>query len=182
MDVLAHTLWPGAALALVWRGPPLQPRTLLLTMALGGLPDVLQLLPITLWWLAGEGTLAALYGYAVAWPGQEPALPPWVHAGAHHLHCIAHSAVVAAGVTLLLWALLRRWWLPLLGWWSHVLIDVFTHSADFYPSPVLYPFTQAGFDGLAWNTPWFMALNYVALAGMGLVLLWRWAARHGHGA
>jgi len=30
--------------------------------------------------------------------------------------------------------------------------------------PVLYPFTQRGFDGLAWNTPWFLALNYAAIA------------------
>jgi membrane-bound metal-dependent hydrolase YbcI (DUF457 family) len=51
-----------------------------------------------------------------------------------------------------------------LGWCSHIVIDVFTHSAQFYPVPVLYPFTQRGFDGLAWNTPWFMAANYVALA------------------
>ena len=58
-------------------------------------------------------------------------------------------------------------------WWLHIVIDVFTHSVDFYPSPVLYPFTQRGFDGLAWNTPWFMLANYVALAGVGLWLLWR---------
>ena len=62
-------------------------------------------------------------------------------------------------------------WLPLLGWWSHIVIDVFTHSAEFYPSPVLYPFTQRGFDGIAWNTPAFMAANYLALA---LAAAWLW--------
>ena len=51
----------------------------------------------------------------------------------------------------------------------------FTHSADFYPSPVLYPITQRGFDGLAWNTPWFLVLNYSAL---GLIGLWLWLARN----
>jgi hypothetical protein len=85
---------------------------------------------------------------------------------------VFHSALVAAAVTALLWVWLRRLWLPLLGWWSHIVIDVFTHSADFYPSPVFYPITYWGFDGIAWNQPWFMALNYAALLGVG-VWLWR---------
>ena len=53
---------------------------------------------------------------------------------------------------------------PLAGWWSHIVIDFFTHSADYYSVPVLYPFTYWGFDGLAWNTPWFLALNYAVLS------------------
>ena len=92
----------------------------------------------------------------------------------HHLHCILHSAVVAAAVTLALRVVLGRWWLPLLGWWSHIVIDVFTHSADFYPSPVLYPLTYQGFDGIAWNRPDFQWLNYSALVAVTLWLLWRW--------
>lgn len=64
---------------------------------------------------------------------------------------------------------------PLLGWWSHIVIDVFTHSADFYPSPVFYPLTYWGFDGLAWNTPWFMVVNYLALAALAVVA---WRRRH----
>jgi hypothetical protein len=54
------------------------------------------------------------------------------------------------------------------------VIDVFTHSADFYPSPVLYPITQRGFDGIAWNTPWFVVVNYTALVAVGV---WLWVRR-----
>lgn len=88
----------------------------------------------------------------------------------HHLHCIMHSAIVAGAVTSSVWWRRRALWLPLLGWWSHIVIDVFTHSADFYAVPVLYPITERGFDGVAWNRPWFMALNYVALVAVGLWL------------
>ena len=173
MDIFAHSLWAGAGMSLLRRRRPIATRTLALTMALAALPDVFHLLPIFGWWLVGDGSVAVVQAYAIAVPGQEPPLPPLVGLWSHHLHCIAHSAVVAGAVTLLLWAVLRSLWLPLLGWWLHILIDVPTHSADYYAVPVLYPFTERGFDGLAWNTPWFMALNYAALSATGLWLLWR---------
>jgi hypothetical protein len=56
------------------------------------------------------------------------------------------------------------------------VIDIFTHSQDYYPAPVLYPITQRGFDGIAWNTPWFVVLNYTALA-ITAAWLWRNAKR-----
>lgn len=132
----------------------------------------MHLLPIIAWWLFGDGTFAAIKAYAIAVPGEEPMLPPLVNLWSHHLHCIMHSAIVAGAVTAMSWVITRSLWIPLLGWWSHIVIDVFTHSASFYPVPVLYPITERGFDGLAWNTPWFMVLNYLTLAIIVLWLLW----------
>ena len=176
MDIFAHTLWAGAGALLVRRrwpkfAPRITPRVVALTVALAAMPDLFHLLPIIGWWLFGNGSLTALHAYAIALPTNEPALPPVAAMWSHQLHCVAHSAVVAGVVTALLWAVQRSVWIPLLGWWSHIVIDVFTHSVDFYPSPVLYPFTQRGFDGLAWNTPWFMLANYTALVAVGLWLL-----------
>lgn len=165
-------LWVGAAGVMAAQRMPLARRDIVAATALAGLPDVLQLLPAVGWALFGSGSWQALLQLAVAVPGQEPALPPAVALATHHLHCVAHSAIVAAGVSLLMWALLRRFWWPLLGWWAHIVIDVFTHSAEFYPSPVLYPITYRGFDGIAWNEPWFMLLNYAALGAFCL-----WVAR-----
>lgn len=179
MDILAHALWAGAGMAAARRRRPIAGRTVALTAALAALPDVLHLLPIVGWWMFGGGSMAAVRDYAIAVPGQEPALPPLVGLLSHHLHCIAHSAIVAAVVTLLLWVALRSLWIPLLGWWSHIVIDVFTHSADFYQAPVLYPITERGFDGLAWNTPWFLVLNYVALGATYLWLLRARRSEHG---
>lgn len=172
MDILAHGLWAGAGMAWAQRRWRLSRRTMAATVAMAVLPDLVHLLPSLGWALFGDGTLAALRAYALAQPGREPVTPALVELLTHNLHCILHSGVVAAVVSLLVWWLQRSWWVPLLGWWSHIVIDVFTHSADFYPVPVLYPFTQRGFDGLAWNTPWFMLLNYVALAAM-----WAWLLR-----
>jgi hypothetical protein len=164
MDILAHALWVGVGLGLARRHYALTRRTAVATVVLAVLPDVLHLLPIWGWWVFGDGSWAALRAYAIAVPGQEPPLSPLVQMVSHHLHCIMHSAVVAGGVTLVLWRARQALWVPLLGWWSHIVIDLFTHSAEFYPVAVLYPVSDWAFDGLAWNTPWFMVANYVALA------------------
>jgi hypothetical protein len=179
MDVLAHALWAGLGVALARRrwATSVPRRTAALTVAAAVAPDLPHLLPIAGWVLVGQGTWASIKDYAYALPGQEPALPSSVESLTHHLHCIAHSAVIALVVTVLVWALLRRPWIPLFGWWSHIVIDVFTHSTDYYPSPVLYPLTREGFNGLAWNEPWFMVLNYAALLVGAVWLFWTRRAR-----
>jgi LexA-binding, inner membrane-associated putative hydrolase len=172
MDIVAHSLWVGIAMTAWRRHRTLPSVTIAATVGLAALPDLLHLLPIVAWWLFGGGSFAVLLAYANAVPGQEPWLPPLVALLSHHLHCIMHSAFVAGFVTLVVWGLRRAPWIPLLGWWSHIVVDVFTHSADYYATPVLYPFTERGFDGIAWNTPWFLALNYSALAAASLWLWW----------
>jgi hypothetical protein len=191
MDIVAHGLWAGLgalwlarrraapASAAVAAGPLAEVRVggaqIAGAVALAMLPDVVHLAPVAAWAAFGGGSLGELAAYALATPATEPALPHWVSEAAHHLHCIMHSALIAGAVA---WAVARvpRWWrllaLPLAGWWLHIGIDVFTHSADYYPAPVLYPLTQRGFDGLAWNTPWFLAANYAALA-LAAIALWR---------
>jgi hypothetical protein len=171
MDVVAHVLWAGAAAVLVARHRPVTRGAVATTLALAGLPDGLQYVPVLAWILAGDGAWTTLLALATALPGQEPPLPDTVRLASHHLHCIAHSAVVAGLATAALRIALRSLWLPLLGWWSHIVIDVFTHSTAFYPSPVLYPITYRGFDGIAWNEPWFLGLNYVVLSAF-----FAWAA------
>ncbi|ODV12966.1 MAG: hypothetical protein ABT20_03080 [Rubrivivax sp. SCN 70-15] len=170
MDIVAHTLWAGFGAAWLARRRPVSRTAVAATITLAALPDVIQMLPVLGWWWFGGGSLEAVRAFAIALPGREPVMPEWVTWWSHNIHCVAHSAVIAAGITLLLWAWRRTLWLPLLGWWSHIVIDVFTHSADYYASPVLYPFTQRGFDGIAWITPWFMVANYLALAAAGAAL------------
>ena len=178
MDIVAHTLWAAAGAAVLHRRRRLPRATVVATLVLAALPDVLHLLPIAGWWLFGEGSFAAVSGYAVAIPGQEPGLPPLVQLWSHHLHCVMHSAPIAAVLTVAVWLVRRGFWIPLLGWLSHIVIDVFTHSADYYAVPVLYPFTQRGFDGWAWNTPAALALNNTAIAVALAWLAWRRRRRH----
>lgn len=169
MDIVAHTLWAGIGVSIVRRYRPVPNKVVAGTLFMAAVPDILHLTPMLAWWLFGGGTFAALKAYAVALPGQEPAVPHLVHLLSHHLHCVMHSAPIALVVSIAVWRFKRSLWIPILGWWSHIIIDVFTHSAKYYPVPVLYPFTYRGFDGIAWNTHWFMVLNYLSI---GLVGIW----------
>jgi len=130
VDILAHTLWAGARVALASRRWPITPRTAILTMLLAALPDVSHPLPIIGWTLLGDGSFPTVPAYAVAVPRQEPWIPPLIELWSQHAHCVLHSAVVAGAVTLLLWTIRQTLWVPLLGWWSHIVIDVFSHSVD----------------------------------------------------
>ena len=174
MDIIAHGLWAGIAATAVARRIELPRRTVVVTVALAMLPDVVQMLPLAAYVLFGTGTWSDLVGYVYATPGSEPATPQLLSQLVDHLHCVMHSAIVAAAVTAVVAWKVRGLWFPLLGWWSHILIDVFTHSADYYPSPVFYPITQRGLDAVAWNTPTFMAFNYTALFGAAV---WLYCAR-----
>ena len=171
MDIVAHALWAGLGGLALRRHLAVQPRHVAGAMLAAAVPDLVQMVPVVAWALFGGGTLVEAWALAVAVPGAEPLLPPAVAWWSHHLHCVMHSAPVALVVSLLAWRWKPSLWLPLLGWWSHIVVDVFTHSAEFYPSPVLYPFTQQGFDGLAWNEPWFVVLNYLALATVAASLV-----------
>lgn len=171
MDILAHGLWAGLGVRWLARRRTVTRAQGVAAVSMSVLPDVVHLLPLVAWAAFGAGSAGVLIEYAFAVPGAEPAMPAWVSASSHHLHCILHSALIASGVTALLWRWRERFGVVLAGWWLHIGIDVLTHSREFYPVPVLYPLTQQGFDGLAWNTPWFMVLNYAALA---LAAWWLW--------
>jgi hypothetical protein len=173
MDILAHGLWAAAACMLAERRVHLPPRTVAATVTLAVLPDLVHAIPVVAWALFGSGSIASFEAYAVAVPGEEPMMPPMVRLLSHHLHCFGHSAIAASVVTAAVWIASGSLWIPLLGWWLHILIDVFTHSSSFYPAPVLYPLTMRGFNGIAWNEPWCLVLNYVVLAALFAWIVWR---------
>ncbi len=134
------------------------------------LPDLMHAIPVSIWAIFDLGSIwDAILAYALATPGAEPVMPAWVVGTAQVVHCSFHSAVMAGLVSLLIWPRGHvRWRYLLLGWWSHILIDTFTHSANYYPVRTFYPLSEWSFDGWAWNSPVFIATNYLLL---GLVYL-----------
>src|SRR3989338_3579736 len=146
MDVLAHFLWTYAIAAFA----KIKQRKL--TGLFGVLPDffsfgiLMVLTLITGSFHAGKPDLASI--------------PPYVF----HLYDWTHSLVIFGAVYLAVFLITKKWYLPLIGWGVHILIDIPTHTSTFFPTPFLWPFSDYSFSGISWGTPWFMLLNYSALA------------------
>jgi hypothetical protein len=49
------------------------------------------------------------------------------------------------------------------GWMLHILIDIPTHSTQFYSTPFLWPISDIKFNGISWGSLWFLTLNYIAI-------------------
>ena len=168
MDIVAHGLWVGIGLTALARRRPVSRRRPLDSRACRAARSRA---------IAARGRLG---GEPVRWLGNPQSLCnglAWLRARPSAAGGLVDpspalrvSQLVAAAVTGMVWLATRSVWLPLFGWWAHIVIDVFTHSAEFYPSPVLYPITRQGFDGIAWNTPWFAVANYTAIGAAMLAL------------
>ncbi len=80
-----------------------------------------------------------------------------------NLYNFTHSLVVAAFIILLITIITRKFYIFLLGWPLHILIDIPTHEAAFFPTPFLYPIFNLKINGISWARPEFLAINYLTL-------------------
>jgi hypothetical protein len=184
MDVLSHGLW-GVAIArrrVRWW----------LAAASGSIPDIIAFLPTRVVELI-EGR-PNLY-HEVRPMSAYPAIT-------QTLYELTHSVTGVAAVALLSWAVFARF--PSLAarcsvraadplgprrlaawvtapWAFHVASDVPFHTLHFFPTPLLWPFSDWVFGGIPWAQPAVLVPNLVLL---GLALWWTWPVRRaaGHGA
>jgi hypothetical protein len=77
-----------------------------------------------------------------------------------------HSALVFAVCFAAVWLLLRKPPLEMLGWALHILIDV-SRTRGLFAVKFLWP-VSPDIDGVRWETPWFLAANFTALAAVYL--------------
>lgn len=78
----------------------------------------------------------------------------------HHLYNLSHSLLIFFLIFGLIWLIFRRPVWEMLGWIIHIIMDIPSHSYDFYPTPFLWPFSDFKVNGVHWGTPWFMITNY----------------------
>ena len=75
----------------------------------------------------------------------------------------SHSIFIWAIVTGLTWFVLGVFPWPLLGWVTHIFIDIPTHEKNFYPTPYLWPLSHPYVDGWAWARKSIVIANTSAL-------------------
>ena len=156
MDVLAHYLWAYAVAAFA------RIRQRKAMGLIGVLPDffsfgILMVAALLIGsFQPGKPELASIPGYVL------------------HLYDWTHSFLVFSAVFAAIFFITKKWYLPLLGWGVHVLLDIPTHTSAFFPTPFLWPLSDYSFSGISWGEPWFMLLNYSAL----VAVYWHLARQH----
>jgi len=159
MDIIAHGLWAAAGATAATKSAGARIR-----------------LGWTVFWAMFPDLLAF---------GPPVAVGLWLRsAHLHHvnfgvqLYPLGHSLITFLLVFAVASLMARRVVLELLGWLSHILIDIFTHSYRYYATRFLWPVSGIRFNGLPWWTPWFWISTYAALA-IVYFLLWRkgWLTR-----
>ncbi|MDI6717535.1 MAG: hypothetical protein QMD86_00575 [Patescibacteria group bacterium] len=183
MDIFSHGLWAGAAYkALRQKQIQYKNKNLLkpLQAAFWGIfPDIFSFTPVFIW-LFGNLVLGTIDFQNLPKPdGIEPAqkdtLP--IFRLTSMLYNASHSIIIfliVFGFALIIKRILfsenqiMTWEMG--AWLFHISIDIPTHSYQFYPTPFLWPISDWKFNGFSWGTPWFMIINYSALAVVYIIL------------
>ena len=154
MEIIAHGLWAAAAAITAKNKIGIKVHTGW-TAWWAVFPDVLAF---------GPGVAAGVWLWAEGGsPGVGDHLVPRVHIGLP-LYPMGHSLPVFLLVFAIVALAARRIVWELLGWMSHILIDIPTHSFSYYATRFLWPVSDLRIDGIPWWTPWFWVATYVVLA------------------
>jgi len=152
MDILSHILWTN----LVFKEIPVEHRSFVIFF--GVLPDLISFSLVNV-----KNFVKRTMSYENP---PKSALPKYVF----QLYDITHSLVIWLAVFLVLKILGLDWWLiAIYGWGFHILLDIFTHTTTFFPTPILWPFSKFHFSGINWSNKWFMLFNYAVLLFLYLV-------------
>lgn len=152
MDILSHGLWTN----LVFKELPIEHRAW--AISFGILPDL-----ISFSFLAVKDSIKKTMHYK-----EQPLniFPSYIF----KLYNYTHSLVLWVGSFFILKIFGFDFAAVLFcGWGFHILLDIFTHTSNFFPTPILWPFSSFHFSGINWANRWFMIFNYSVLAFLYLV-------------
>ncbi|MBI2096855.1 MAG: hypothetical protein HYT40_01725 [Candidatus Sungbacteria bacterium] len=163
MDIFAHALWSGAIYnkKRVWWA-----------VFFGIAPDLFSFGVFIVAHVLTSGFTPIAFDHGDV-PRPE-LVPQYVHA----LYNVSHSLIVWAVLFAIGWFYFQRLPWEFTAWGLHILIDIPTHSTAFFPTPFLWPLPQPFFvNGVSWATPWFMLINYGAIAVVYGALYWQHARK-----
>ena len=88
-------------------------------------------------------------------------IPNWVF----NLYDFSHSIVIAFIFIAIAYKVNKDFCIPMLAWTLHIIIDFFTHSVQYFPTPIFWPISSYRFDGIPWSTPiiWFFNIFLIIL-------------------
>ena len=84
-------------------------------------------------------------------------IPEWVFS----LYNFSHSLIISIIFILIVYKINREISFTMLAWPFHILLDLLTHSIDFFPTPILWPISDYRFDGIPWSNSYIMITNII---------------------
>lgn len=166
MDIFAHGLWTAAGARIVNRKVT-KPLNVYWSLFWGIFPDIFAFsIPFTA--LIYQKITHTFYSELITRQGPEGNFP--FSQLAHSLYNWSHSIVIFFIVFAVVSLLFRRPVFEMFGWLLHIFIDIPTHSAQFYPTPLFWPLSSWKFThGFSWGVWWFQLINYTCIL---IVYIW----------
>lgn len=155
MDIVSHGLWGGIAFGRKSR------KRFWYSFLFGIAPDFLAFSPFVASIILGFSKRPDFSSE----PPRASFVPPYVY----HIYNVTHSLFVFAAVFLLLWLFTRRPVIESLAWGLHIVMDIFTHSSAFFPTPFLWPFSRFEVNGYPWGHPIILVPDALLL-----IILYSW--------
>jgi len=153
MDTLSHALWGRGFFG--YKGRPYW------SLFFGALPDLFSF---------GIYFLASIFINLGDFRFGKPALdeiPNYVFT----LYDVTHSLVISLIFILIVYLLFNKnFAFAMLAWPLHILLDFPFHTAEFFPTPILWPIIDVKFDGIAWSNPYIWFSN---IAGIIMLYIYR---------
>ena len=86
-------------------------------------------------------------------------IPIWVV----ELYNISHSLITAFVFIAIVYFIKKELTWPMLAWPVHIIVDLFTHSIEFFPTPIFWPLSNYRFDGIPWSNIYVFTTNIVLI-------------------
>ena len=84
-------------------------------------------------------------------------LPNWLFIA----YDFSHSIVIAFIFIIVTYLYNKDLCFPMLAWPFHIILDFFTHSIDYFSTPIFWPISNYRFDGISWSNPAIMVTNII---------------------
>ena len=154
MDTLSHALWGRGVFG--YRGNPYW------SLFFGALPDLLSFGIYTIF------NIVACPSELQFGKPELHELPIWLFS----LYDISHSLIIALFfVSIIYFFFNKNFAFAMLAWPLHILLDFPFHTADYFPTPILWPIFDVNFDGISWANPYIW---YPNIAGILILYLYRY--------
>ena len=86
-------------------------------------------------------------------------IPIWVF----KLYDFSHSIIIAFIFIIIVFKINKDFCFPMLAWPFHIILDFFTHSIQYFPTPIFWPISDYRFDGVPWSNPCIMIINFIGI-------------------